>query len=374
MPTKPYVNKSWEDAVATERGIGQVHNMMQLPGPDPTPQELNNIYSKGFVGASPSMVVTDQRHMVDESIKSRLSLYEAFPWLKPGTGRGKRHMPYHAALSLDTSWGGDEAQTVGSCVSHGCRNAAMVDYGVDAVYGETSWQGRICTENIYRHRGKNSHGWWCSAAAATVEAEGPGGFLYRKDYGQGVDLSKFSRATEQWATNGSAGVPGWLRVIEQENQSAFCIAIRTIEEYLDALYLGFGINICSGKGFSSTCDKYGYARPSGGWNHAMAHVGADDTDWARKNYGGMTGLVMQSWGRWNNQDGTKCPPDFKFVPIGSFFAPESSIRSMITSDSYAICQVEGWDRTLPASEYVKSSTFVDKIQLRLKEVEKHPCV
>lgn len=231
--------------------------------------------------------------------------------------------------------------------------------------------GRICTENMYRHRGYDSHGWWCRDIAAVVEALGPGGFLYRKDYGRGVDLTKFSRATEQWASKGSAGVPGWLREIEQQNQAACCITINTIEEYIDAMYLGFGLNVCSGFGFSSNCDQYGFARQSGSWSHAMAHVGCDDSDWAHQKYGDGIGLIMQSWGRWNNQDGTKCPPGFNIVPIGSFFASFSTIKRMISSDAFATCQVHGWDRKIPMKDYMHSSEFVDRVQHRLKEQEQH---
>lgn len=268
-----------------------------------------------------------------------------------------------------------EGYAVHNCVSHGCRNSAMCDYGVDVVFGETEWKGRICTENIYRHRGKNSHGWWCSAAASTIEVGGKGGLLYRKKYESpdgrdSIDLTRFSSRTEQWASNGSAGVPQWLRDIEDDNQAAFCIAITSIEEYLDAMYLGFGLNVCSGYGFSSSCDEYGFARQSGSWSHAMAHVGADDSEWAHQRYGDGIGLVMQSWGRWNNQDGRKCPDGFGIVPIGSFFASFKTIRKMIASDSYATCQVTGWDRRQPIQKYVQSSEFSDRIHERIKEREK----
>lgn len=315
--------------------------------------------------------------MVEAAAKARISLYEAFPWLTPGTGRGKKLMPYKAALSLDPTWGGDEAQTRGSCVSHATRNAAMVDYGNDVFFGETTWKGRLCTENIYRHRGYDRDGWYCKAASAKIEANGSSGLLFRDRYVNPdnprdvVDLSKFSSSTERWAGNGSAGVPQWLAKKEQENQAALCIPITTIEEYCDALYLGFGINICSGYGFSSSCDEYGYARPSGSWSHAMKHGGADDSDWARQRYRDGIGMVMQSWGPWNNQRGDKMPPGFDIVPIGSFFAPFSTIAKMIASDAYAVCQVDGWDRNIPINDFVKCSTFQDKIQQRLTERTKH---
>lgn len=372
---RPYTNWDWNEALNNERGVRGTHGLLATEQPEPTPDELNAVYSKGFIGASPRKVPQHERAAVIQAKASRVSLYEAFPWLKRGVGRGKKLMPYQASLSLDTSWGGDESQTTGSCVSHGCRNSAMCDYGVDVVFGETEWKGRICTENIYRHRGKNSQGWWCSAAASTIEVGGKGGLLYRKKYESpdgrdSVDLTRFSSRTEQWASNGSAGVPQWLRDIEDDNQAAFCIAITSIEEYLDAMYLGFGLNVCSGYGFSSSCDEYGFARQSGSWSHAMAHVGADDSEWAHQRYGDGIGLVMQSWGRWNNQDGRKCPDGFGIVPIGSFFASFKTIRKMIASDSYATCQVTGWDRRQPIQKYVQSSEFSDRIHERIKEREK----
>lgn len=380
MPTnkpKPYSGLSWEQCLRKERNISSIHGVHSQAIAPPTPSELRSIYDQGYVGASKDLVLPTDMPMVERAAKARISLYQAFPWLKPGTGRGKKLMPYQAALSVDPTWGGDESQTVGSCVSHGCRNAGTVDYGIDALFGETTWQGRICTENIYRHRGKNSHGWWCSAAAATVEANGKGGFLYRKKYvnpnnpRDEVDLTTFSSRTEQWASNGAAGVPQWLQEIENENQAAFCIPVTTIEEFLDALYLGFGVNVCSGTGFSSRCDQYGVAKQSGSWSHAMAHVGADDTEWAHRNYDGMISCDMQSWGRWNNQNGLLVPPGFEKAPIGSFFVQERSLKPMIRSDAYAICSVEGWDRNIPIEDFVRSSEFQDRIHQRQKEREKH---
>lgn len=377
---KPYVSSSFESALMQERGITGVQGIASSSLPEPTPDELCSIYSQGFRGAAPDLVLPSDMPMVEAAAKARITLYEAFPWLQPGTGRGKKLMPYAGALSLDPTWGGDEAQTRGSCVSHSTRNAATVDYGLDAFTGQTQWKGRLCTENNYRHRGYDRDGWYCGASASKIEANGAGGLLFRQKYVNPdnprdvVDLSKFSSATERWAGNGSAGVPEWLRKIEQENQAAFCIPVTTIDEYLDALYLGFGISVCSGFGFSKNCDEYGYAQQSGSWSHAMMHGGADNSPWAQQRYsrvGGGVGMVMQSWGPWNNQRGDRMPPDFEIVPIGCFFAGFSTIKKMIASDAYAICSVEGWDRAISINDFVKSSTFQDKIQQRLSERVKH---
>jgi len=360
MAIKEFTNKSFEDAWQVVRGesvqragANPLFGAPGLPSADefntgPTPAELHEIYSRGFLGINPSLVAKEERDACDRFMTAMPRLYDVFPWAK-GIGTGKVAAPYVAALHFSPSWGGDEAQTRGSCTVHGTGNAAEMDHANDALFGETEYKGRLVKENIYRSRGYNGDGWSCSAPCRYIGPEGKGGLLFRKLYTspdgkESVDFTRFSSSTENWAGQGSRGVPAWLEEESRKNKAKWIIPIQSLEEYRDAIYLGFGVNVCSGYGFSSETDEYGVASQRGSWSHAMAHVGYVDTDWARSKYGDMIGNIQQSWGRWNRQNGRPegAPP----MAVGQFYVKANSIAGMLRgSDSFAVCGVWGWDRT-----------------------------
>lgn len=347
MTEKQFVRSSFEEALASLRKIDTTEGLYAdgfYAGP--TPEELEEIYSKGFLGVNPDNITVEEKQECKDFMASMPALYEIFPWAK-GIGKGKVNAPYLATLKFAPTWGGDEAQTRGSCVSHGCVNAAEIDHGNDALHGETEWKGRLVKEALYRARGYNTDGWYCEAAAKYIGPNGKGGLLYRKSYegpnGESVDFSNFSSQTEQWAGPGKSGVPAWLEEQAKKNSVKWVIPITTMEEYRDALAIGFGINVCSGYGYSKTTDEFGVASKSGSWAHAMAHAACIDTDWASKKYGNMLGLIIQSWGRWNKQNGK--PEGAPAMPVGSFYVTGNNVAGMLKGgDSFALCGLWGFER------------------------------
>ena len=355
---KPYAFHSFDDALADHRGVMRPSAAMRLYGDaaanlpplePPEPKELLAIYCGGFRGVRPETVSPDERRAFGEIKSSTPRLYDIFPWAKD-IGKGKVSAPDQALLHYDPEAGGYEAQTVGSCVSHSCRNAAEIDYANDVLSGETNWKGRLCPEAVYRARGYNGDGWYCEAAAMYVGPQGKGGFLYRQKYegpgGEVVDLSRFSRDTERWASNGKAGVPRWLEEKARENSARWIIPITTLDEYRDCLAMGFGVMGCSGLGFDTGPDAYGICGQRGSWSHAMAHQACVDTEWAHKQYGGLLGKVQNSWGQYLKQSGK--PEGFPIMSQGSFFAKARDIQRILSAgDTFAICGVYGFDRVGP---------------------------
>jgi hypothetical protein len=301
----------------------------------PTPHQIHEIYDNGFKGVR---FDASAYYMMRSSIQR---FHQAFPGAV-GKGKGIASLPYKAALTLDPGFGSTEAQTTGDCVSHSTRNAGMMDYCIDALYGETTFKGRFATENIYGYRGHGGQGADCSRLANYVSQDGPGGFLARAKYSDGsnnVDLSVYRSSTG--AGWGSRGTPDWVNKIAAENKAMNVYALKSLDECLDALAMGFGISMCSGFGFSSKRNEDGVSEKSGGWSHAMAWIGCDDTDWATQKYGGPLILIQNSWGDWNSGGKRHEQPD------ASFWIKPTVAKSMISNGGgFVITSVRGFDRTL----------------------------
>lgn len=346
MPRKEFTGMDFGACLATLRKEADPQTFNAV-GPEafntaPTPEELNAIYNRGFLGVNKDTITPEQDQTFGNMIAAMPRLYDIFPWAK-GLGKGKISVPYLAVLKFSPEWGGDEAQTVGSCTVHGSTNACEIDHANDALFGETGYKGRLVKENTYRSRGYNSHGWSCRAPCTYVGPEGRGGLLYRKVYTNGNETIDLSKLNETWASRGTAGVPTWLEEESRKNKVKWVIPISSMEEYRDAIALQFGINVCSGQGFRSETDENGVATASGSWSHAMGHDACDDTEWAHQKYGDMIGGIQQSWGRWNRQNGK--PPACPVMPVGMFWAKANVISRMIQGDSFAMCSVYGWERT-----------------------------
>jgi len=301
----------------------------------PNPEELERIYSSGFCGVIPDRAA----YYSLRTLAPRF--YSIYPEAK-GKGKGKASMPFKAALALDEDFGAYESQTTGDCVSHSTRNAGMMDYCIDSLFGETKFKGRLATEPIYGARGHSGQGANCSRLAEYVSQNGEGGFLPRAKYESGrssVDLSVYdSDIGHDW---GKRGTPSWLNEIASENKALRVFSLKSVEEMVDALAMGFGITMCSGYGFSSTRNNDGVAEASGSWSHAMCWCGVDDTEWAHDKYGGPITLVQNSWGDWNGGGKIHDQPD------GSFFIKPDVARNMIENGGgYVVASVRGYNREL----------------------------
>jgi len=218
-----------------------------------------------------------------------------------------------------------------NCVSHGTRNAVDLTRAIEihVNHEREAWIARGATEPIYGSRGHGGQGMSCSRAAEFVS--NLGGFLVRKNYEGVIDLSKYNSSIgSRW---GSIGVPEEVKKLAQKHQIKTVSNIRTVEEARDALANGYGINVCSGYGFSRTRDNKGIAKPSGSWGHSMAWTACDDTGKE------PLFLVQNSWGKWN--DGGH--PDWGKIPDGSFLITSDVAAGMLRGGgSFAFSAFDGF--------------------------------
>jgi hypothetical protein len=355
MPTtKDFVGMmDFAECLALVRGTSKAISFDTMP----TPEELHAVYARGFQGVRPETMPDEARKDHRAMMTAMPKLYDVFPWAKD-LGKGKINCPYVAILFKDKEWGGDDAQTRGDCTVHGTAHSCAIDYGLDCLFGQGTYMGRLCCENIYRSRGFNGDGWSCESPCQYVGPEGKGGLLYRKVYTNGSDSVDLSKYNPSWEGNGRAGVPSWMEAESQKNKVKWVCPITGPEEYRDAFACGFGVNVCSGQGFSSSTDENGVANAQGSWSHSMAHTACVDTDAMRQKYGDMIGGIQQSWGGWNTQRGK--PPGSPNMPTGMFYSRFKTIQSMLSGDdSFAMCGVHGWPSST-WSEFVMMPKFTEK--------------
>lgn len=288
-------------------------------------KDLYDMYRGGYSGciwepAHFEYMMTSLKHPLFGDASKRIK----------NSGKGKLSTPYKSVLKFDKN-PYNERQTTGDCVSHGTRNACDVSRAVEIdVHNEReSWVARGATESIYGYRGHGGQGMSCSRAAEFVSRAG--GILVRKNYKGVIDFSKYNSSIgSHW---GVRGVPDDVLDLANDHQIKTVSLVKTIEEARDALANGYGIAVCSGHGFSSTRDKKGFAKRSGGWAHCMAWIACDDTG------SEPAFLVQNSWGKWN--DGGH--PDWGPIPDGSFLIRAQDAADMLSQNgSYAFSQFDGF--------------------------------
>jgi hypothetical protein len=288
-------------------------------------KDLLKAYKNGFVGSWCDPEDTDK--LLGELPHP---LFGAAAFNLYGSGKGKLALLYKSAQKFDTTFGYHESQTVGDCVSHSTRNAVDVTRCHEIIGGEREeFVARGATEAIYGARGHGGEGMSCSVAARFVNKNG--GILIRKDYGF-VNLSKYSGSLgDRW---GSRGVPADVVNEAKKHQVITVSLINTVDQARDAIANGYALSVCSGSGFSSRRDKYGIAKRSGGWSHAMAWVAVDDT---HEIYNETLFLVQNSWGVWNSG------PRRLDQPEGSFWIRERDAAEMLAQNgSWVFSDVDGF--------------------------------
>lgn len=290
-----------------------------------SPKDLLKAYKSGFVGSWCDPEDTDK--FLGELPHP---LFGAAAFNLYGSGKGKLALLYKSAQKFDPTFGYHESQTVGDCVAHSTRNAVDVTRCHEIIGGEREeFVARGATEAIYGARGHGGEGMSCSVAARFVNKNG--GILIRKDYGF-VNLSKYNGSLgDRW---GSRGVPSEVVNEAKKHQVITVSLINTVEQARDAIANGYAISVCSGSGFSSRRDKYGIAKRSGGWSHAMAWVAVDDT---HEIYNETLFLVQNSWGVWNSG------PRRLDQPEGSFWIRERDAAEMLAQNgSWVFSDVDGF--------------------------------
>ena len=295
-----------------------------------TPRAILNLYKAGFLGA-----VCDEEDVQKLMGELKHPVFGAAAYGLYGSGEGKLSLPFKCLLEFDPGFGPAERQTTGDCVSHSTRNAVDITRAVeiDIKKQPESFEARGATEAIYQSRGHRGQGMSCSGAARYVHQNG--GLLIRKDYGK-VDLSKYNSSL-----GANHRIPSSIYKDEAKKHQVKTISlITTVAEARDALANGYGISVCSGYGFSSKRDKYGIAKRSKGWSHAMAWIACDDS---HEVYKETLFLVQNSWGKWNSGPKRLGQPD------GSFWIREKDARGMLAQQgSWVFSDVDGFPaRNLP---------------------------
>lgn len=242
------------------------------------------------------------------------------------------------------------AQTVGSCVSHGTKNAMLGTLagelasgkpdpasgemeGVPEVPPEGIKTGVIHPSPIYWTRGYNGHGWSCSTAARNVVNKV--GAVVCKPY-PFYDLTKLNRSIE--CLYGSQEPPQEWRTEFSKHVVRAAAEINSFEALRDAIHNGYGVSSCGSEGYSSSRDENGVSKRSGSWAHAMAYLAVDDRDEIKKVYDEPLVLIQNSWGNWNSGPrrilGTSID-----IPPGSFWCRWSQCKNRYM---VALSNVKGW--------------------------------
>jgi len=289
-----------------------------------TPNELLKAYKDGFNGSW-----CDPEDVAKLLGELPHPLFGAAAYGLFGTGEGKVALPFKNLLKFDPTFGPSERQVQGDCVSHATRNSVDVTRSCEIVGGQREdFVARGATEAIYGSRGHGGEGMSCSGAARFVHQTG--GILLRKQYNK-YDLSEYSAVGGSW---GRGGVPDDLVKEAVKHQVKTISLINTVAQARDALANGYAISVCSNAGFSSRRDKYGIAKRSGSWGHAMAWVGMDDS---HEVHNETLFLVQNSWGVWNGGEKRLDQPD------GSFWIRQSDAEDMLSQNgSWVFSDVDGF--------------------------------
>jgi len=300
-----------------------------------TPEEIVAAYENGLPGWQ------FHRETMDALMADRKAVLfaEAAPHLA-GIGKGKMALLWRSREQFDPGAFGQEAQTRGSCVSHGSRNARDTTRAVEIHIKRDAEEyfRRGATEPTYASRGHNGEG-MDPAVATRFEADC--GFLFRQRY-PFADLSQLNEglANARFLTEE-------VRATCRQHNVGRWVAPSTADEVKDLLYAGYALHSGQNFGVRATSDERGIAVPSGRWSHDMATVGYDDT---REVYPVGVFLVVNSWGRWNQRP--KVLPEDRYGPWpeGSFWVAEDVYaRYFVGSGSiFAYCDIKGVpQKTLP---------------------------
>lgn len=276
-----------------------------------------------------------------------------------GKGRGKLTCLWTEVWKADGSTRGisqSPSQPVGDCVSRGhshaltCTLAAQVNNGIGSwpQISDSDWSRckmHLHPAPIYATRGHCGHGWSCSTAAkhskSIVGLVVPGAY-------DGWDLTKYSSHTQ---TQYCRGIPdNVLKAISaSEHRVQSYSFVDSFEQVADALASGYGVNSCGGEAWSKSRNEHAVSHRSGSWSHSLAVIGADDTEWAHKNYGGPMVCLQNSWSAWNrgprHTHGDKNLPE---VPVGGWWckwsdARRRSFQVLSTVDGFPPRKVTDWN-------------------------------
>jgi hypothetical protein len=254
------------------------------------------------------------------------------------TGKGKVVLLWKAWEAVNKRTMEPLEQVIGECVSFAWGRAIDVLSSVEIHLRSEAEQylADCATEWIYGTsrviqgggRLRNSDGSLGSWAQAAVKENGT---LIRKDYGNGVDLTRHSgERAKDW---GFRGLPFEMEKIADEHPVETTALVTSYEEARDSIANGYPVAVCSGVGFDMKRDSEGFCRRKGSWAHAMLFCGVDDS------YKRPGLLCQNSWG--NYVDGGKRHEQ----PDGSFWVDADVADAMLRqNDSYALSGFKGYPK------------------------------
>lgn len=232
-----------------------------------------------------------------------------------------------------TEWPVLNQGQVGSCCSFGASHAVMYSQAAEAVMGDEETPLIPCMEFIYGvsrvqvgggqlGRGDGSLGVWVAKAVRDY------GILEQAQHGQ-YDCRKYDQnRCRDW---GSSGPPQELLSEARDNKVGAITQMRSFDDCVQALAQGYGVNLCSQQGFSSTRDGQGFADPKGTWSHSMAAIAY------RLDRPGL--FICNSWGT-AYFSGGRYPDD---MPLQGFWADKSVVERMLDcGDSWSHSNVDGF--------------------------------
>jgi hypothetical protein len=326
------------------------NNELPPPAIFKSAEECASAYERGFEGAVYDPEGAEQ--VESQQFGKGADMMRTFGL--EDSGKGKLSLLYPSVWQVagrDDFFHGSKSQPCGDCVSRSQTHAAMASLAIAVQNGQGSWPdvpdevykyGMVFHPSpVYWNRDHGGDGWSCSQAVA--RSKDSIGLVVCAKYPAPLDfdLTVYSESVaHKW---GSKRPPEDIRKQLNEHCTLSYSRISRYEEIRDAIAAGYGITTCGSQGFDSTRDANGVARRKGQWSHAMAYIGVDDTEWARKNYGEPLIAVLNSWGEsWisgsRTVQGNSSIPQ---IPKGSFWAKWSDLSGR---DCYAVSAVEGFPR------------------------------
>lgn len=256
------------------------------------------------------------------------------------SGKGKIALLHKAVVQVVGKFPAYAPQGIGDCVSHGWRTKIDVLKCVEITMGEREqWMAETATEPIYggsrvqigggKIRGDGSIGAWAAEWVTKF------GVLSRLVYGN-VDLTQYSGSLAR--SMGRKGCPADLLSVAKEHPVKTASLVTTYEDARDAIANGYPVTVCSNRGFASTRDSEGFAKPRGTWAHCMAFIAVDDA------YKRPGLLCINSWPlSWISG------PTRHDQPAGSFWVDADVANKMLAAeDSFSASGFVGYpSRDLP---------------------------
>ncbi len=227
---------------------------------------------------------------------------------------------------------------VGSCVSFGTASAVEHTMLCEIAGGDPEEYKPLVQELIYggsrfeigggKISGDGSIGAW---AAEFVKQYGViSRAKYFLDTPEEIDLEKYNeKLCRAW---GKTGVPTAFETIAKRHPVKTISMVSSFIEAKVALANGYGIAVCSNRGFNTRRDDDGFCNPSGDWGHCMALLGYK----SGRRHGGF---LLNSWG----DDGHSGPMGAGDPPASGFWADAKVLDRMLAEgDSWAFSAVEGF--------------------------------